>query len=216
MPITTKTLAAMAEQAYEDDNRLWPAVEYPFLIRNATTDTVAWCCKSGGEIVIAFRGSDSVQDWLGTNADILMTECGLGMAHAGFVRAARSVMQDVLWYINATKPTQIHLTGHSLGGALAVVMAERLLGQNIAPERMDVVTFGCPRVGDETFRKSLSRVNIVQYVRRGDPVPNMPPEAAGYRHAVQAQLFTKQEVSIDNDTAGHSMTQYRKDFEETI
>ena len=42
-----RTLAAMAEQAYEDDNRLWPAVDYPFLIRNATTDTVAWCCKFG-------------------------------------------------------------------------------------------------------------------------------------------------------------------------
>ena len=171
--ITTQTLAAMAEQAYED---VIPS-EYgeclPMPLRNDATDTEGWCVKLGDEIVIAFRGSDSFHDWLGTNTAILMTECGLGMAHAGFVRAARSVMQDVLFYIQATKPTKIHLTGHSLGGALAVVMAELLLGQNIAPERLDVVTFGCPRVGDETFRKSLSKVNIVQYVRRGDRCPHV-------------------------------------------
>jgi len=41
----------------------------------------------------------------------------------------------------------------------------------------------------------------------------MPPGMYGYRHAAIYQVFTTQEVNLDTLTEGHSMTQYRRDFE---
>jgi predicted lipase len=210
--LTPLDLARFAEHAYTDGHVAFrDDVTHEFWIDH--NGTSGYCCKLGDDVaVISFRGTDSLADWLDTNFRVEMVECGLGMAHKGFVTAVRGVLQDVLYFLKATQPKHIHLVGHSLGGALAVVTAQRLLGQAI-PAVMTVTTFGCPRIGDETFVGTLSGIPITQYIRRGDPVPDMPPGMYGYRHAAIYQVFTTPKVNLDTLTEGHSMTQYRKDFE---
>jgi len=210
--MTPLDLARFAEHAYTDGHaKFRDDIDHEFWIDHHGTN--GYCCTVGDVAVIAFRGTDSLDDWLHTNFRVEMVECGLGMSHKGFVNAARGVLQDVLYFLNATKPKHIHLVGHSLGGALAVITAQRLLGQAIPADMMTVTTFGCPRIGDETFVRTLGILSILQFIRRGDPVPDMPPTSLGYCHASMWQHFTRQDVQLDALTEGHSMTQYRRDFE---
>ena len=43
------------------------------------------------------------------------------------------------------------ITGHSLGGAAATLMAERLVAMGIPKEQVPVVTFGAPAIGNRAF-----------------------------------------------------------------
>lgn len=211
--MTPLDLARFAEHAYTDGHVAFrDDVTHEFWIDHNGTN--GYCCKLCDDMaVISFRGTDSLADWLDTNFRVEMVECGLGMAHKGFVTAVRGVLQDVLYFLKATQPKHIHLVGHSLGGALAAVTAQRLYGQSIPADMMTVTTFGCPRIGDETFRRSMPGVVVLQYIRRGDPVPDMPPVSLGYVHISEYQLYTTPKVNLDTLTEGHSMTQYRKDIE---
>jgi lipase (class 3) len=72
------------------------------------------------------------------------------MRHLGFARAWSRIRKQVTnWLGSLPKDSQLVLTGHSLGGGLAVVAAFDLVEHY--PIRA-VVTFGAPRVGLPRFR----------------------------------------------------------------
>lgn len=210
MSVTHLQLARCCEQSYSDSPESFDWFTHEYRLRVDRTDTQALCGMVDGDAVIAFRGSSSWDDWIRTNSHLLMVDCGLGMAHCGFVQAARSAMQDVLHFIRGMQPNEIYLTGHSLGGAVSVVMLQLLLGQGIDSDRINCITFGCPRVGEESFAHSLSKHRITQYARYGDPVVLLPPTALAYRHVAEPEYLP---VDLDRDQIGHSMTAYRKDLE---
>lgn len=104
--------------------------------------------------------------------------------HAGFYRVAQALRQPL--YNEIHKLEQVYrerhgnsnnsviLTGHSLGGALALLSGLRISHQA-------VYTFGMPRVCDGSLIAELPACHY-RYVLEGDPVPNLPPESFGFRH----------------------------------
>ncbi|WP_027396141.1 lipase family protein [Anaerovibrio lipolyticus] len=63
------------------------------------------------------------------------------------------------------------LTGHSLGGAVAVLLGSRMECMGIPPGSIQVVTFGAPAVGNKTFAKEYGDVvKHTRYTMSGDPV----------------------------------------------
>jgi hypothetical protein len=197
MTPTTQQLARLCDIAYGDSpaNLDWFRNEY----RLREGNTEALCGTVGSDIVIAFRGSSSVPDWL-TNANARLEHVGGGRhVHAGFMAAAMSAMGDVNRFLNnhLSEESSVHFTGHSLGGALAVIVgaAQKSFGRNVA----SITTFGCPRVGDAEFVKALPQHLITQWVKINDPVPRMPPRLIGYRHAAKDQFIdgTGEKVSLD-------------------
>jgi hypothetical protein len=69
------------------------------------------------------------------------------------------------------------LTGHSYGGAVAMLTAVRL--QDADPNRaVRVITFGAPKIGDAATALHVSTVPSVHLVNRGDFVPDLPPSLA--------------------------------------
>ena len=178
-------------------------------------DTHALCGRIGRDVVIAFRGSASIQNWV-TNLDASMIRTDVGGVHRGFWLAATSVSQQIARYIrNVSEPgSRVIYTGHSLGGALAVISA-RLLQSCGEIEPSAVVTFAAPRVGDLGFVAGLKRQDILQFIRIGDAVPHLPPVIAGFHHATRYQRYLDQGGTIDLDqvdalgvAASHSMTGY--------
>lgn len=63
------------------------------------------------------------------------------------------------------------LTGHSLGGAAAILTAARLSDMGVRPEQLRVITFGSPAVGNTAFaRRYEKRMQLTRIVISGDPV----------------------------------------------
>jgi triacylglycerol lipase len=99
-----------------------------------------------------------------------------GKVHTGF-RAALDLIWDEIApaLIDAAgRGKSVLLSGHSLGGALALLGAVRLA----KPAR--VVTFACPRIGSEEFAEAAKGIDIDRYVIAGDLVPRLPPRRWGY------------------------------------
>lgn len=85
----------------------------------------------------------------------------------------------------------LYITGHSLGGAMAVLLASMLVGsdnpdyQALAAKLRAVYTFGQPMVGSPEFARAATEqfreadVPVVRYVFKRDPVPHLPPRSVG-------------------------------------
>lgn len=76
---------------------------------------------------------------------------------------------------------KIWITGHSLGGALAVITGKKLLGcfeqdQNGLSKPHRIFTFGSPKVGNSVFAERCPlKDNIRQFINNDDIIPYMPP-----------------------------------------
>lgn len=123
-------------------------------------------------VVIAFRGTE-----VNENADIWTDidffhypVVGLGAFHRGFADAFSSVIEILSKKLRAEegRGLKIYVTGHSLGGALAVLAAitvMRVAENSIVRDKFDpkmtnrlmgVYTFGKPRVGDDVFKAEVN------------------------------------------------------------
>ena len=157
-PLTDRLLAGFAAQAYTTST---------FQSGDVSATGFFW-----GEFdVIAFRGTqpDKIADWV-RDLDIWPTwRRGLGMCHRGFVTGAESVLSDIL---HSFEGGRLVITGHSLGGALALAFAGLLVRSSHPVEA--VVTFGSPRLGFGRLQRLLSKTTVRQYVDGNDLVPEVP------------------------------------------
>jgi hypothetical protein len=128
-------------------------------------------------VFISYRGTEPsmVANWL---SDVEYNQTALkdfpGKVHGGFGRAFSLVRDQTTKAINALPGARLYLTGHSLGGALAVIAAAHFRQKVTA-----VYTYGQPRVGDQVFSDAFDRAlgdRTFRYVNNYDIVPHLPPE----------------------------------------
>ena len=109
-------------------------------------------------------------------------------AHSGLVECLHAFRHDASGC--DSHPQKVWITGHSLGGALAVMAAARLIGEGIlAPADIGgVYTFGQPRVGDGRFQRQYPLgERHFRVVNSNDIVTRLPPESIrGLMGVVQA------------------------------
>lgn len=91
--------------------------------------------------------------------------------HRGFQIAAQSLYNYAIGRMN--KGDTVSLTGHSLGGAEAVILAMYLKTEGWNVER--VITFGQPKVTDADGAKAFRDLPLVRAVNVNDPVSLVPP-----------------------------------------
>jgi hypothetical protein len=141
----------------------------------------AFVTGNGEHVVVSFRGSEEVLDWL-TNLSFAQTAAGSeglpGDVHLGF----RSSL-DAGWDALSTavddfggRDRRLWITGQSLGGALATLAASRWTsaGYDVAP----VYAFANPRSLDTEAAQALQVAltgRAYRYVNEGDLVPRVPP-----------------------------------------
>jgi hypothetical protein len=135
-------------------------------------------------LVVAFTGTDpAVVPNLITDLDARRSTAGL---HTGFEMAAGAVWDIVAPALIAARAAgrPIVITGHSLGGALAVLTALRAL-HDLALQPTAIYTYGMPRVGDLAFAQSYNRAlgsTTYRMVHGADAVPTLPGRSIGYSH----------------------------------
>ncbi len=143
--------------------------------------TEGFVAETDAALVVAFAGTDPVvaANWM-TDFDIRIGPDGL---HRGFVGGVDSIWTGLTGALSGvTKP--LFLTGHSLGGALAVVAAARLADATISPGGIAAVTtFGAPRVGNDGFAAAYRAAGLwhrtVRLHHGADLVPMLPPTVTG-------------------------------------
>lgn len=127
-----------------------------------------------GIVLIAPRGTepDCLEDWL-RDFDAIPVDCGpLGVCHQGFSSGAQAAFPSLLAKLPAGKP--VALTGHSLGGALAIGITGLLVTRGIVP--VLCTTFGAPAMGaGGTLARLIEHVPGDRYRCGDDPVPLVPP-----------------------------------------
>ncbi len=147
-------------------------------------ETQGFCCKRNVDnepayIVLAFRGTEKkVSDWL-TDANAIPIQQGSTKVHKGFHEAFTAVQSQVEAILNRVdcqdengNKLPIFITGHSLGGALAI-LATKLVASNIDGA---CYTFGAPRVANYEYFESV-KTPIYRIVNSSDIVPRVPPVA---------------------------------------
>ncbi|KAJ9453160.1 Phospholipase A1-II 4 [Diplonema papillatum] len=163
------------------------------LIEKGTQAAVRWNAEQK-RLVIVFRGSDSNADLLVTDTNVrLAKEKGFpGRVHAGFAKAFRAQTKNEGAVVDAItraaaeyilEADAILVTGHSLGGALAVLYCVHLthnpsLLRGDCLQKIRLVTFGCPMVGDAAFAKAADDLlggHHERWVNRSDIVTSVPP-----------------------------------------
>lgn len=128
--------------------------------------------------IIAFTGTQTPKDLLVDDLDVRTakwpTEEGCDV-HRGFARRTRSMMQEMTPFLETHK--SFVLTGHSLGGACAILAASALVERGT--EVQSVYTFGSPRVASTSFRSLYSMQGLVRktfnFVTPHDPVVHRIP-----------------------------------------
>src|ERR1700746_908145 len=80
--------------------------------------------------------------------------------------------------------TTLYLTGHSLGGAMAALMAVML---SVEPQYKKlfapIFKGGSPEFANACAENTFLDRNVVRYVYRKDPVPHLPPsESDAFKH----------------------------------
>ncbi|KAI8322549.1 alpha/beta-hydrolase, partial [Martensiomyces pterosporus] len=147
------------------------------------------------EIIVSWRGTTAVTDWIENITfdleswpqQVTGSSVHTGF-HAAYDAAADSIKNVVAGLVQQYPNYKIVLTGHSLGGAEAAIgAADFALNHPEWVSKMELYTYGEPRVGNPTFANWLSQQTfpIYRVVNKGDTVPQLPLRVMGFQHHAQ-------------------------------
>ncbi|MBK5302627.1 MULTISPECIES: lipase family protein [Gammaproteobacteria] len=167
-----------------NDPELGDAQEHPANVnflddRNKVnkTDTQAFICHHDELILVSVRGTSEIgpDAWLDADAYQVPFEQGDGKVHNGFYRAAKVAYRFVVDYMEKFYSGQkLVIAGHSLGGAVALILAEMLRRNKRYQPDIVLYTYGAPRAADSTFIEAAKPLNHHRIVFHNDPVPSVP------------------------------------------
>ncbi|KAL3329197.1 hypothetical protein AABB24_036344, partial [Solanum stoloniferum] len=180
---------------------------------NESTDTEAtlWRDSSRKRLVVAFRGTEQTK-WKDLVTDLMLVPAGLNperiggdfkqevQVHSGFLSAYDSVrirlislIKNAIGYrdddLDTPNKWHVYVTGHSLGGALATLLALELSSSQLAKHgaiRVTMYNFGSPRVGNKKFSEVYNEKvkDSWRVVNHRDIIPTVP-RLMGYCHVAQ-------------------------------
>ena len=185
-----KKYAILCNKAYEDGFK--SIRHHTYFIQDDQTDTQAYILQNAFEQIVMFRGTEisefNLRD-IETDLNI-GRDCGI---HRGFKESFESIAKDLKEILIPTIPTTY--TGHSLGGALAMVASS----YPIVPHVL-CITFGAPRVfskAQAAIYEELEGHKLVKYENQYDPVPFLPPYSLGYDHTGSTVVLKGKEQHLN-------------------
>lgn len=191
------------------------------------------------DIVIACRGTEPTEfnDIKADLKAILVVAETIGRVHRGFKKEVDDIWPQIKKDIQRLRKSnrKIWFTGHSLGAAMATIMASRCHDDNDMMECSSLYTYGSPRVGNSTYINSVDFPHH-RWVNNNDIVTRVPPWLLFYRHhgeehymnaygnvrnptgyqrfkdRIRGLIMGLKEFKIDS-FSDHSMSEYVKNLE---
>jgi len=217
-------LARLSAQAYqaapefasgltEQADKAWVFDPQTDFVTDDRIGTQAFVVAADGTGLLVFRGSEQqLNDWL-VNFSTSRSDGPGGFVHRGFRDALDAVWTRIRARLKAHAVRDLWITGHSLGGALAVLAAARCVLGDLStgegrPESgltvRGVYTYGQPRVGDWQFAAAYEDalgLKTFRFVNRDDVVPRVPLASTGFRHVGRRFYFDHRGVLEERDRA---------------
>lgn len=150
------------------------------------TDTQAFVTHNDQVILIAVRGTSAGADFL-RDADALQVPFveGEGQVHRGFYEAAHVVSTFASKYLDKFYAGQkVLVCGHSLGGAIALILSQMLRCRKGFDYDVLLYTYGAPRAADTTFVNAAQSLVHHRTVNHNDPIPSVPATWMNTKFAV--------------------------------
>ena len=180
-------------------------------IYDAKTDTHGFIASNKDSVVIVFRGTNSLSNWL---TDLRFTTEPIidgqpYLAHNGFLQVFKKVYKSIEAHVMPLLGTKkIYTTGHSLGGALASLLAF-YISYKYKNTKLIHNAFGCPPVGNmelsQYFEDKHSHIITIQ----NDPVAT----GSVIRLTAGHGFFQPHHVMFLPETGSHSILNYIKQLE---
>ncbi|UST74398.1 lipase family protein [Pseudomonas siliginis] len=142
-----------------------------------STDTQAFICHHDELILISVRGTSEIWPDGRRDGDAYQVPFaeGEGKVHRGFYGGALAAYPFIVTYLEKFYSGQkLLITGHSLGGAVALILSEMLRRNLEFSPQIVLYTYGAPRAGDTTFIESAKALAHHRIVNQNDPVPSVP------------------------------------------
>jgi hypothetical protein len=142
------------------------------------SDNQAFITHNDKVVLISVRGTAGLKDILrdldAKQVPYLADEGGRGNAHRGFYDSFKAARKFVERYMDAfyTGNQTIIVCAHSLGGAIALLLAEWL--RKKYSDDIQLYTIGAPRAGNQSFVKAAADLTHHRIVNHNDPVPGVP------------------------------------------
>jgi hypothetical protein len=151
-------------------------------------------------IFIGFRGSSNIQNWIDNLhiSKISPYEEDDILVEKGFYSIYNALRPDVYRILNDLTDkygtSNILLTGHSLGGAIATLFSFDFCYYNAYYNTFYIITFGSPRVGNDIFSSYFNSCHVksIRITHYYDMVPHVPEEMLGYKHISQEVWYNEE------------------------
>jgi predicted lipase len=185
--------------------------------------------RSDTDVVVAIRGTQGFFEWLKDVFFVLVpfpfldagrTEQGFTDFYSSFHTGPDNLQPrvvDALRELLADGSIQsLRITGHSLGAALATLLAIDVAGNKVISPR--VYTFASPRVGDKVFAGTYDGFvpDSWRIANLHDIVPHLPPSLAGYAH-VDAELpLNSDDKARHNIQCWHTLATYLNTLDASV
>jgi len=159
--------------------------------KNAVSIGLVLQATATGDAVIAIRGTEGIQEWIqdskfltvpcpflssGGSTEDGFTDMYTSMA-SGTVPGSPSVTKALPSLPWKKSVTSLTICGHSLGGALATLLALDVAANASGPFNSPIVyTYASPRTGDPAFMATYNHVvpDTTRIANRLDLVPKLP------------------------------------------
>lgn len=154
----------------------WKNPEDVHFLYDTDADTQAFITHNDKVVLISVRGTQEMLADASRDADARQVpfEDGEGQAHRGFYGGFQAAKPFIERYLSAfyTGEQTLIVCGHSLGGAIALLLADWL--RRKWSDDIQLYTYGAPRAGDAAFVKAAQPLTHHRIVNHNDPVPAVP------------------------------------------
>lgn len=169
-----------------------PAAQAPGFFDPASQVMVTKMVQNGKTVfVVTFRGTEpndprDFQTDLNFRGTSMSAQLKNVKVHTGFLKTANlgvEALRPVLAQLRTDPNAEVVFTGHSMGGAAAVVAAAQMVEAGVPRNKISAYTFGAPAAGNRAFARRYRDLKIYRVERPEDPVPRLLDNAImGFHH----------------------------------
>jgi len=170
----------------------------------------AYVLENDTDVIVVCRGTE-VKQISDVKADLSIskTKALVGKIHIGFNHYVDKIWTSILVHgVDAKKNNKtLWLTGHSLGAAMATIMAYRFTNYDLSATPAALFTYGSPRVGDRKFVNHFNTLPFEhhRWVNDGDIVTKIPFAPFFYHCGTMHHIDSKGQVTMNYERTFNPM-----------